>query len=209
MLAAHERPGANSAWPLGAAVTVGLLLCYLCGGLILLLEVGPWEAFRAAVVNGALVAAWLLLAHRILRHEPHRPLPPLRRPQLELGWALAVLVLTLVVASVGYYGKWLALPRWSVVLIIYAGVALLFLGLRYPPAAWGLRWPSRAGWRALGAVLLLNVAFGLVRAFCRRENSRQPLVPTCRNNWLALLRSSGSCFPSCSEPHCRRSCSCG
>jgi hypothetical protein len=86
VLAAHEHSIGHSAWPLSAGVTVSLALCYLLGGAILLVRVGPWEAFREAVVNGALVASWLVVAHLILGREPARPLPALRRPKLEVAW---------------------------------------------------------------------------------------------------------------------------
>lgn len=163
MLAAHRPDSVRTHWPLSRDVTLLLLLFYLLGGIILLIEVGPWETFREVVVNGVLVAAWLAATHHILRHEPLRPLPPLRRPRLELVWSLVVLALALL-AVTNAYGQWLALPRRSHLLIIYLGIALLFFGLRYPPATWGLRWPTRRGWQALGAVVLLNVGIGIVRA---------------------------------------------
>jgi membrane protease YdiL (CAAX protease family) len=152
-----------------------LLLGYLLGGIILLVEGGPWEAFRQVVVNGALVVAWLAVAHRLLRQQPAHPLPPLRRPRLELTWALAVLALTLAVVT-NAYGQWLPLPRRSHVLVIYLGAALLFLGLRYPPSTWGLRWPSRRGWLALGAVILLNVAAGIVRGLLLPPGEQQGTI---------------------------------
>ena len=164
MLAAHERSPSRSLWPLSRPVTLLLVLGYLVGGVILLTRVGPWEAFREVVVNGALVAAWLVAVHAILRRQPPRPLPPLRRPRLELIWSLVVLALALTAVTIGY-GEWYFLPRRSHVLLIYGGVALLFLGMRYPPSAWGLRWPSRRGWLALAAVILLNIAVGIVRVW--------------------------------------------
>jgi membrane protease YdiL (CAAX protease family) len=175
MMAAQEHPTPRSAWPLSAGVTAALALFYLAGGVILLLQVGPWEAFREVVVNGTLVAAWLVVAHHILGREGARPLPALRRPKLELLWGLLLLTLVVAVVTVGY-GGWVSLPRRSHVVIIYGGVALLFFGLRYPPATWGLRWPSRRGWLALAAVVLLNVAAGVVRALLLPAGEQQGTV---------------------------------
>jgi membrane protease YdiL (CAAX protease family) len=164
VLAAHERSPSRSLWPLSRQVTLLLLLSYVLGGVILLFRVGPWEAFREVVVNGALVATWLAAVHTILRRQPPRPLPPLRRPRFELLWSVAVLTASLAAVTIGY-GQWVSLPRRIHVAIIYAGVVLLFLGLRYPSSAWGLRWPSRRGWLALGAVILLNIAVGVLRVW--------------------------------------------
>jgi hypothetical protein len=75
---------------------------------------------------------------------------------------LLVLGLVVTVVTIGY-GGWLPLPRRTHVVIIYGGVALLFFGFRYPSPAWGLRWPSRRGWLALAAVVLLNVTVGVLR----------------------------------------------
>lgn len=164
MLAAQERSQSRSWWPLSHPVTLLLFLGYVLGGVILLFRVGPWEAFREVVVNGALVAAWLAAVHALMRQQPPRPLPPLRQPRLELLWSVAVLAAALTIVTIGY-GQWFSLPRRTHVAIIYAGVALLFLYLRYPPSGWGLRWPSRRGWMALGAVILLNIAAGVLRVW--------------------------------------------
>lgn len=162
MLAAHDHAPSRSLWPLSRQVTLFLVLAYALGGVILLFRVGPWEAFREVVVNGALVAAWLAGVHAILRRQPARPLPALRRPRMELLWSMTVLAAALMVVTIDY-GQWFSMPGRSHVAIIYAGVALLFLGLRYPPSGWGLRWPSRRGWLALGAAILLNIVVGIVR----------------------------------------------
>lgn len=175
MIAAHERPTPGSVWPLSASVTVVLALCYLLGGVVLLLRVGPWEAFREVVVNGALVAAWLIVAHHFLGWKPARPLPALRRPKPELLWGLLLLTLVVAVVTVGY-GGWVSLPRRSHVVLIFGGVALLFFGLRYPPEAWGLRWPSRQGWLVLVSVILLNVAAGVVRGVLLPAGEQQGTV---------------------------------
>lgn len=175
MLATHERSLTHSLWPLSREVTLLLVLGYLFGGVILLVRVGPWEAVREVVVNGVLVAAWLAAAHAILRQQPARPLPPLRRPRLELTWSLGVLATALALVTVAY-GAWFSLPRRPHVLIIYGGVGLLFLGLRYPPSAWGVRWPSRRGWLALGAVILLNVVAGMIRGLLLPPGEQQDTV---------------------------------
>ena len=175
MLVAHQRSPSRSLWPLSRQVTLLLILGYVVGGAILLFRVGPREAFREVVVNGALVVAWLAAVHAILRRQPPRTLPPLRRPRLELLWSVAVLAAALTVVTVGY-GQWFSLPRRIHVAIIYGGVALLFLGLRYPSSAWGLRWPSRRGWLALGVVVLLNIVAGLVRGLLLPAGEQQATV---------------------------------
>jgi membrane protease YdiL (CAAX protease family) len=162
-----DRPPAIQGPVPPVALVVAL---YLAGGLIILVEVGPWAAIRDGAVNGLLVAAWLLAAHWLLRHEP-LPSLPLRRPRLELLYSLLLLALTLLLVA-NAYTAFLPLPPRAFVWVIYAGV-LLLLGLtRYPAEAWGLSWPSGRGWAALLAVILLNVTAGVLRALLPPSESQ-------------------------------------
>jgi len=163
MVALEKRAvPARRIWPLRWDVTLLLVVFYLAGGAIILTQIGAWEAVREVLVNGILVAAWLITAHLLLRNTPLPETVPVRRPILELLWSLGVLALTLLLVANAYAG-WVPLPRRAFVWVIYAGVAALFLGRRYPSRAWGVAWPSRRGWLALLVVILLNVVVGVVR----------------------------------------------
>lgn len=158
-------PAAPSTQPLRSPFTTSIILTlglmYLVAGLIIGVQVGPWEAIRKVLLNGVVVAGWLASAHWILRNQPVPEEVSIRYPRAELGFGLVVLLVMAALAANGY-GGWVELPPWLFMLVWYGSLATLFLGLRYPPRALGLRWPSRRGWLALLAAVGINVAMGLI-----------------------------------------------
>ncbi|RPI23857.1 MAG: CPBP family intramembrane metalloprotease, partial [Chloroflexota bacterium] len=143
-------------FPFSLGNLVTFLLLYLVAGVILWTRAGPWEAVRHTIVNGGIVAAWLGVSAWILKNEPVPEPIPLRHPRLELAWGFAAYGLVVSVAAAGYMG-WLSQARWLFLAAFYGPLILLYAIMRYPRRAIGLSWPSRRGWLALLAVILVNV----------------------------------------------------
>jgi membrane protease YdiL (CAAX protease family) len=136
-------------------------LLYVISGVILFTYVGPWEAIRHTLVNGAIVAAWLGSAALILGNQPVPEAVAIRRPKLELIWALATLLIVVALAANHYLGG-IPLPGWTTPAIFYGSVLLLYLTGGYPVRVLGLSWASWRGWLALLAAIAINAAAALV-----------------------------------------------
>jgi membrane protease YdiL (CAAX protease family) len=147
----------DSSFPFTIEVIFAIALLYVVGGVILFIHIGPWEAIRNVAVNGLILGAWLWAANRILRGVPVPRWEPIRFPALELAWALAALAVAVLIAANGYAG-WVALPSWTLSVVICGMVLILFVGLRYPRTALGMAWPSKKGWLALLVVIVINFA---------------------------------------------------
>lgn len=157
-----------TAWPFGRGVVAVVAALYVAAGAILLVQVGPWEVVRQVVINGMIVAAWLWSAARILRDTPVPEETPIRHPRGELAWLVVVLVVAIGLAANGY-GRWLDLPSWLLQAVMYGGVLLMVIGLRYPLRDLGTRWPSRRAWGALAAAILINVAAAVLFQIVPRD----------------------------------------
>ncbi|MGD8753704.1 MAG: CPBP family intramembrane metalloprotease [Anaerolineales bacterium] len=143
--------------PFTTRVVIAIVLLYAIGGIILFVQVGPWEAIRNVVINGLIVAAWLWSATVLLRGDPVPEVEPVRYPLAELVWALVILLVVVGLAANGYAG-WLPIPSWLLSTVAIAAVLFLFVGLRYPIQALGIAWPSKRGWLALLVAILINFA---------------------------------------------------
>jgi len=145
--------------PFTRNVILAIVVLYVIAGVLLLTQVGPWEAVRHVIINGLIVAAWLWSANRILRGTPVPERAPIRYPAAELTWALAALVIAVGLAANRFAG-WASVPSWVYYVVLYGAVLILFIGLRYPIKDLGFAWPSKSGWLALGVVILINFAAG-------------------------------------------------
>ncbi|MGD8751956.1 MAG: CPBP family intramembrane metalloprotease [Anaerolineales bacterium] len=143
--------------PFTKSVVIAIVLLYAIGGVILFIQVGPWEAVRNVVINGLIVAAWLWSAAKVLRGDPAPGVKPVRYPLAELAWTLVTLLVVVGLAVNGYAG-WLPIPSWTLSTVAIAAVLILFIGLRYPIHTLGIAWPSKRGWLALLVAILINFA---------------------------------------------------
>lgn len=141
-------------FPLERFVILVLAACYLAGGLLLWIYVGPWEMVRRVVVNGLLVAAWLFAAHRILGNTPLIKAGRIKNPKVETSLLLLVLLAIFIYLILTYIGS--GVPRWLFYVLIYGFVFGLYIVQRYPLSDLGLRKPSHRGWWALLVVILIN-----------------------------------------------------
>lgn len=132
-----------------------IVLLYIIAGIILFITIGPWTATRYVTINGLIVVAWLWSAERILRGDPIPESEPIKRPVLELVWALVVLAVMLGIVTASYAGR-LDLPWGVYPLIVCGGALALFVILRYSGRSLGLAWPSKRAWLALLVAIAIN-----------------------------------------------------
>jgi len=140
-------------------LTIGVV--YTIAGIILYQQVGVWEMIRHVIVNGVMVFTWLWSAHWILRKTSLPQPTTIRYPVAELAWVLTSLILLMGYAANKYAG-WVALPTWVYYLLVYGTVLGIFVGLRNPIKNMGLTWPTKSGWLAVMAVILINFAAGVL-----------------------------------------------
>lgn len=142
--------------PFTSEIVAAIVLCYVTSGIILYSQVGFWEMVRHVLVNGAMVFAWLWSSSAILQDTPLPESEPVRYPALELGWLSAGFIASAGLVANAYAG-WLPLPRWVYYAVIYGTTLTLFIGLHYQARTLGLTWPSRRGWLAVLAAVLINI----------------------------------------------------
>lgn len=150
--------------PFTKDVIAAIVLLYAVAGVILFIQVGPWEAVRQVIINGLIVFAWLWSAEKLLQTTPIPSLAPIRFPTAELIWALAALLIVLSLIA-NHYGGWLSIPSWVTFVLFYGAVLILFTGLRYPLKDLGFNRPSKSGWLAVLAAILINFAAGALFVF--------------------------------------------
>lgn len=148
-------------FPFSLGNLIAFLLLYLIAGVILFIRIGPWEAVRQTVVNGAIVLAWLGISAWILKNEPLPDPVSIRRPRLELAWGLLTFLIVVLLAAFAYLDL-LEQASWLFFVVFYAFPILLYVTLRYPLRAIGLVWPSRRTRFALMAVIMVNLLATLV-----------------------------------------------
>ena len=156
-----EQAPAPLKFPFSRANIAFILVLYAISGLILYNYIGIWEAVRHALINGSIVAAWLMSATLILRDEAVPEYVPVRRPGLELTWVLVTLGVMITLATNHYLGAF-PLPSWIYLAVSYGAILLLFVSGRYSRRAFGISLPSKRGWVALLVVILINVAAAAV-----------------------------------------------
>ena len=158
----------SAAQPFTWPIIMVIVLLYAIAGVIVAWQVGPWTAVRQVIINGLIVLAWLWSAHKILADEAIPALPPIRQPAAELVYGFAIWCLAVAFAALWYAGvTWV--PPTSVPVLMVGGVLALFLIRRYPPSALGLTKPTRRGWLAVTAVILVNFAAGALFQILPRD----------------------------------------
>lgn len=193
-------PGSESAHksPFTWDVVVTVVVFYVIAALIIGIQIGPWQAVRSVGLNGLIVLAWLLSAHRLLRNQPAPDEEAIRYPRSELAVGLGILAVV-VLWIINAQMRWLALPDWSLYAVWYGSLALLFVGLRYFPHALGLRWPSRRGWLTLLAAVAINAVVGALAQLLPQGEMEQAvgsgdLSQQIVGPWVVILLIVGLLF---------------
>lgn len=119
---------------------------------------GPWLAVRKVAMQAIILSLWLWAAHRLLAREADQDIP-IKRPAIEPGLGIAVLI-TAVIITVLRYSTDMAWLRLAFYGAMFTPLAALLV-LRYDRRAMGLHIGSRRGWLALLIVVLINGLIGV------------------------------------------------
>ncbi len=162
----------NQVFSIQVIILIGA--AYTISAFILLVEVGPWESIRQAVMNGLLVAAWLIAARKILGDETLPQDILFRKPAHEL-WLLLAALLGMMVIATGRYLGLIDPPPFAFLLISVGTIMLIHLLFRYPIETLGLQMPSKRAWLALITIILINIFYaGLYQLLPNGEGSVPP-----------------------------------
>ena len=146
-----------TATPFTKNISITLGLFYVTGFVIVLFAIGPWEAVRQFAAEGVILALWLWSAHKLLGDALIEVIP-IKRPALELGLGLGSFLLLFIGAAGRYLGiKWL-----SFFIVVFLLPVVVFVALRYDRRAVGLINASRRAWLAVLAIVVINIAVGIV-----------------------------------------------
>jgi membrane protease YdiL (CAAX protease family) len=147
-----------TASPFTRGVIIAIAFLYVVAFVIVVAQIGPWEATRQVAVQGLIVILWLWVAHRLLGDMPTGSLP-IKRPGLELSLGLAGLAATAALAVAAYQGlQW---SRWALTVLDYGLPIGVFILLGYGIRAAGLVGAPKRAWGAVLAVIVINLVVSL------------------------------------------------